>query len=81
MTTSDNLLLFDVDTQSQVSEVQSSMTDVFFDPPIGWTEVLDCRISPYDQRSLEENCDFAKGVHKKFILITHDQVVTTPTTD
>lgn len=38
----------------------------------GWTHALDCRIEPYNERSLEENLDFAKSVHKQVVVVLED---------
>lgn len=44
--------------------------DVFFPDGVrGWSDVLDCRTEPYKDKPVEENCDFAAHVHKKFILM------------
>lgn len=35
----------------------------------GWTHALDCTIEPYAERTLEENCTFAKYVHKHAVVV------------
>lgn len=76
------LYLYDTQTLQQTHAVDQEGLDVFFPHGIGWTEVLDCRIAPYDAQSLEVNCDYAAHVRKLFILVTDAQVAqSTPPTD
>ena len=75
------LYLYDTSTLAQTHEVEQEGLDVLFPEGIGWTEVLDCRIAPYDSRSIELNCEYAMGVRKLFILVTESQVAqSTPPT-
>lgn len=68
------LLLFDTHTTAEVASVDQQGLDVFFPPEITWSDVLDCRIPPYDDRSVEENCAYAVGVRKAYILVTAENV-------
>jgi len=71
---SEQLYLFDTTTDEQIAEVESEGLDVFFPSGIGWTQVLDCRIPPYTEKSIEENCHIAEHVRKEYILVTDDQI-------
>lgn len=74
------LLLFETQTCEKFAEVESEGLDVFFPTAVrGWSDVLDCRIAPYDARSIEENCEFALGCRKFYILVHASQVTETPT--
>jgi len=67
---SDKLALYSVETGSKSADVTSSGLDVFFPDFVrGWSDVLDCRPEPYNEKTIEENIDFAEHVHKKFILV------------
>lgn len=79
---SKRLYLFDTATVEQIAEVESAGLDVLFPDSIGWTQVLDCRIPPYTDKSIEENCHIAEHVRKQFILVTDSQIQdeTPPTT-
>ena len=68
------LYLFDTNTHQQTHEVSQDGLDVFFPAGISWSEVLDCRIAPYDARPVEENCEYAAHVRKQYILVTLEQV-------
>ncbi len=82
MAQSGKLFLYDTTTLAQVHAVEQDGLDVFFPPPIGWTEVLDCRIAPYDGRPIEVNCEYATHVRKSYILVTEAQVTaSTPPKD
>jgi hypothetical protein len=71
----DKLFIYKTDTQQRADEVSFETPDVFFPPYVrGWSDVLDCRTSPYKDRSIEENCKFALGVHKRFILVASSQI-------
>lgn len=74
MNKSGELYLYDTATASQSHQVEQRGLDVFFPHGISWSEVLDCRITPYTEKSLEENCEYASQVRKSFILVTEDQV-------
>lgn len=72
---SDKLYLYKTETLERADEVASEALDVFFPPYVrGWSDVLDCRTEPYTSRSIEENCKFALGVHKRFILVSSAQL-------
>lgn len=48
--------------------------DVYFPDGVdGWTDVLDCRVEPYTEKSIRENSTFAHHVHKKYILVSAAQ--------
>lgn len=84
MAGSGKLYLYETESCTRFAEVESEGLDVFFPSAVnGWTDVLDCRISPYDSQSLEENCDYAQHVRKFYILVTESQVAqsTPPTGD
>ncbi|AWV88364.1 hypothetical protein [Bradymonas sediminis] len=50
-------------------------SDVEFPATIGgWTEVLDCRHTPYTEKSIAENCEFAQTVRKVYILVNEAQL-------
>jgi len=68
------LFLYDTSSFQEYAQAQSSGLDVTFPPRITWSDVLDCRIAPYTERSIDENCTFALGVHKAYILISAAQV-------
>ena len=69
------LFLYDVKTKERVAAVETHGLDVVFPPEIhGWSDVLDCRPAPYPSKTLEENCEFAYGVHKKVILVSAAQL-------
>ena len=69
------LLLFNASNADEVGPVQSTGLDVYFPDHVGgWSDVLDCREAPYTERSIAENCAFARRVHKKFILVEAAQV-------
>jgi hypothetical protein len=71
----DKLYLYRTDTLERTDEVVVEGLDVFFPPYVrGWSDVLDCRPSPYAERSIEHNCKFAAGVHKRFILVSASQI-------
>ena len=75
MATDAKLYLYETDTCAQYAEVEQEGLDVFFPPEVGgWSDVLDCRIAPYTEQSLEENCHYASHVRKFYILVTHEQV-------
>jgi hypothetical protein len=66
--------LYESESQQQVAEVESEGLDLFFPDFVdGWTDVLDCRITPYTSNSIEENCHIAEHVRKPYILVTHAQ--------
>lgn len=69
MTPSSNLELFDTTSLSSVAQVRATGLDVAFPDGITWSEVMDCRIEPYTSKTIEENCIFALGVHKFYILV------------
>lgn len=75
MASSGKLYLYDTTTGAQFGTADQDGLDVFFPVGVrGWADVLDCRISPYTEQSLEENCEYAVGVRKFFILVTEQQV-------
>jgi hypothetical protein len=83
MAGSGKLYLYETESCTRFAEVESQGLDVFFPHSVhGWSEVLDCRIAPYDSQSLEENCEYAEHVRKLYILVTESQVAqsTPPTT-
>ena len=66
----ERLFLFDVSTHEQVAEIEYDNLDVYFPAGVhGWSDVLDCRPEPYDAKSVDENCEFAHHVAKKYILV------------
>lgn len=75
----DKLYLYKTDSLERADEVAVEALDVFFPPYVrGWSDVLDCRPSPYAERSIEQNCKFAAGVHKRFILVAASQIQEPP---
>ena len=67
--------LFDTETYAQVETATGHGGDVDFPASIGgWTEVLDCRHTPYTEKTIEENCNIARHVRKKYILINQAQL-------
>jgi hypothetical protein len=69
------LYLYTTDDCQRFDKADLDGKDVVFPPSVnGWTDVLDCRCEPYDEKSLEENCDIAAHVRKKYILVSEDQV-------
>lgn len=78
-TAATKLYLYETRTCRQFAEVEADGLDVFFPQSVrGWPDVLDCRIAPYDDRTLEENCEYAAHVRKFYILIREDQLPQTP---
>jgi hypothetical protein len=74
MSESGTFYLYDSETHQQVAEVEAEGLDLFFPDFVdGWTDVLDCRITPYNSNSIEENCHIAEHVRKPFILVTPAQ--------
>ena len=68
------LHLFDVYTFQEVATPTLYGQDVAFPDFVrGWSDVLDSRVEPYTQQSIEEICRFAQHVHKKYILVTQAQ--------
>lgn len=68
------LHLFDVQTFEKVATVEPKGLDVPFPDFVrGWSDVLDSRLSPYTEQTIEEICHFADHVNKKYILVTDDQ--------
>lgn len=69
------LFLYSTDDCTRFDQAEIQGNDVVFPPTVnGWTDVLDCRHEPYDEKTLEENCDIAVHVRKKYILVDEDQV-------
>ena len=63
------------DEPAQVAQVEIDGLDVYFPDHVdGWTDVLDCRVEPYTEKTLRENSIFAHHVHKQYILVSADQV-------
>ena len=74
MSESGTFFLYDTETHDRVAEVESEGLDLFFPDFVdGWTDVLDCRITPYTSKSIEENCHFAEHVRKPYILVSANQ--------
>lgn len=75
MASDGKLYLYETSTAAKFAEVESQGLDVFFPDEVrGWADVLDCRIAPYDGKSIEENCEYAIHVRKFYILVTEQQV-------
>ncbi len=72
--TDQTLFLYETSTSQEYAQAESQGLDVTFPPRITWSEVLDCRIEPYTSRSMDENCRFALGVHKAYVLVKSSQV-------
>lgn len=69
------LFLYTTDECQRFDRAKLEGKDVVFPAAVnGWTDVLDCRGEPYHEKSLEENCDIASHVRKKYILVSEDQV-------
>ncbi|MGM0555114.1 MAG: hypothetical protein ACQEVA_01935 [Myxococcota bacterium] len=69
------LYLYETDECQRFDQATLEGKDVVFPATVnGWTDVMDCRCEPYDEKSLEENCDIASHVRKKYILVSEDQV-------
>lgn len=65
----------DPDAPAQHGQAEADGLDVYFPKSVdGWTDVLDCRVEPYTEKTLRENSIFAYHVHKKYILVGPDQV-------
>ncbi|QED27285.1 hypothetical protein FRD01_08520 [Microvenator marinus] len=73
MSTHSLLKLYDALQVSHVADVKTSGLDVLFPQGITWSEVLDCRITPFSDQTVEENCEFATEVHKFYILRAPEQ--------
>ncbi|GEM_PF-1796971 len=68
------LYLVDSETHSLHDEASLNGQDVVFPDDInGWTDVMDCRGEPYDEKSIPENCELAHHVRKFYILVTESQ--------
>jgi len=79
MAATPKLYLYDTASCQQFAEVEAQGLDVFFPDSVrGWADVLDCRIPPYDSRTLEENCEYATHVRKFYILVAQSQIPETP---
>jgi hypothetical protein len=68
------LFLFEAATVHDMGAVESTGLDVHFPPHIRWSDVLDCRIEPFASRTIADNCQFATGVHKAYILVSQATV-------
>lgn len=69
------LYLYDTATSQRDSEATLVGSDVIFPAHVrGWSDVLDCRHTPYTEKSIEENCHFAEHVHKFYILVASSQL-------
>ena len=74
MSANGKLHLYDTHSHQKTHDLTQEGLDVFFPEGIGWTEVLDCRITPYDKKSLEDNCNYAHHQRKSYILVTADRI-------
>lgn len=71
----DKLYLYRTDDAERDSEVTGTGGDIVFPHHVrGWSDVLDCRVEPYTEQSLTENCDLAHHVRKRYILVRASQV-------
>lgn len=69
------LYLYSADECIRFGEVQGRGGDVEFPTSVrAWTDVLDCRVEPYTEHSLAENCEIAHHVRKRFILVSEEQL-------
>lgn len=69
------LFLYHADDCARFAEVGGAGMDLVFPPNVrDWTDVLDCRVEPYIEKSLAENCDIAHHVRKRYILVSDEQV-------
>ena len=69
-TSSNSCSLYNSETQERLNDVIVDGLDVIFPDFVhGWSDVLDCRIPPYTGLTVEENCNFAIGVRKYYILV------------
>lgn len=67
--------LFKAEDLTQTASVKGHAGDVDFPASVNdWTEVMDCRHTPYTEQSLAENCEVALGVRKKYILVNEAQL-------
>lgn len=65
-----SLCLYTTEDCRRFAEVEGRGGDIEFPPEVGaWTEVLDCRVEPYTEHTLDENCHLAQHVRKKYILV------------
>lgn len=72
MTSQGDLKLVEVENGAEF-EVEVEGLDVFFPDHVdGWSDVLDCRIPPYTEQTLDEIRDFASHVRKTFVLVKAD---------
>lgn len=75
--TATTFYLFKAEDASRAGSAQGHAGDVDFPAEIGgWTSVLDCRHTPYTEQSIAENCEFAVGIHKQYILVNEGQLST-----
>lgn len=62
--------LIDAETGQQQGPLGGSKGDVIFPEGIrGWSQVLDCRHTPYVDKPVDELRRFAQHVHKDYILV------------
>ena len=67
--------LFATENYTQVATATGHGGDISFPATVrGWTEAMDCRHAPYTEQSITENCDVARHVRKKYILVNQDQL-------
>lgn len=67
--------LFKAEDASRAGHANGHAGDVDFPTSVGgWTEVLDCRHTPYTEQTIAENCEFALGVRKVYILVNEAQL-------
>ncbi len=68
--------LVQVDGGTRLAEpIVGSKGDVVFPPEVrGWGDVLDCRHTPYTEKSLQELLHFGHHVHKVYLLVYEDQL-------
>ncbi len=72
---SQKMYLYATEDCTRAFEVDGRGGDVNFPAPVrAWTDVLDCRVEPYIEKTLSENCELAHHVRKRYILVGEDQI-------
>ena len=73
---SPDLFLIHVEHGARLGPVKASRGDVEFPAEVrGWSEVLDCRVRPYTDKSLDELLHFGNHVHKVYLLVYEGQLL------
>ena len=70
MADASNQYLIHVEEGTQLGPLKGTKGDMVFPEPVrGWSDVLDCRHTPYTEKTLAELRHFAHHVNKLYILV------------